>query len=58
MNILIDFAHWALHDGVYGTVIVGAVVLAWLAWRAEGATVRRYDAWWFHHIPGSRFLRP
>jgi hypothetical protein len=58
MSILFDFAHWALHDGIYPSVVVSAVILALLARRVETRSMRRYDAWWFHHTPGSsRLLR-
>jgi uncharacterized protein (TIGR03382 family) len=51
MDLLIDIAHWAFHDGLDGTVVVGALLLAWLVRRAEGRSLRSYDAWWFRHTP-------
>ena len=53
MAALMNFARWVFFDHLDGTVILGALLAAWLVQRAELRMMRGYDAWWFFHLPGA-----
>jgi hypothetical protein len=49
-----DILRWLLnHQPELWAVVAGGVLLAWLESALAAPKLRRYDAWWFFHLPRS-----